>query len=159
MADALLADVFDTDCVVSTNPLVFDDTCAFVKGARAILQRILWRWCQLLGFVSYAPDLGIATPLLDIDGATFSREDLSGLKGQLTKQAMAEDFVTDAVVILTLSDAGRLSVSAIITLTDGGQYPLEVEAIGAINPLGNLNFTGAQLDAIAAALRARIGAQ
>lgn len=158
MADALLADVFDSDCVVSTNPLVFDDTCAFVKGPAAILRRILWRWCQSLGFVSYAPDLGLATPLLDIDGATFSREDLSGLKGQLTKQAMAEDFVTDAVVILTLTDAGLFTVSAVITMTDGGRYPLEVEAIGAINQLGNLNLTGAQLEAIAAALRAVIGA-
>lgn len=158
MADNLLKDVLDMDIIVSTNPLEFDLTAAFVTGPRAILQRILRRWCQLLGFVSYAPDLGIPTPLLDIEGATFSRQDLAGLRAQLTKQAKAEDFVTQAVVTVAVDDAGLLSVSGVITMTDGGNYPLEVEAIGALNPLGNLNFTPAQLAGIVAALRARIGA-
>ena len=157
MTDQLLANVVDMDCVRSTNPLAFGLTSAFVTGARAILQRILARWCQLLGFVPHAPDLGLTTPLLDIAGATFSRADLAGLRGQLTKQARAEDFVTDAAVALSLTDAGLLSVVAIITLMDGGNYPLEVQAIDAINQLGQIKATQAQIDANVAFLRAHIG--
>lgn len=158
MADAQLADVLDMNCIVSTNPLTFDLTAAFVSGARAILQRIVWRWCQLLGFVTYAPELGIPTPLLDIDGATFSRQDLAGLRAQLTKQAKAEDFVTQAAVLVAVDDAGLLTITAVITLTDGGNYPLEVTAIGAINQLGGTNFTSAQLAAQASAIKLSFGA-
>lgn len=157
MADQLLAAVVDMDCVKTTNPLAFGLTSAFVTGPRAILQRILWRWCQPLGFVPYDEGLGIPTPLLDIDGATFSRTDLAGLRAQLTKQAKEEAFVTNAVVSVRLSDAGDLTVSAAITLTDGGTYPLEVQAIDAINQLGQIKATQAQIDANVAFLRAHIG--
>lgn len=158
MADNLLKDVLDMDTIVSTDPLTFDLTCAFVTGARAILQRILWRWCQLLGFVSYAPDLGIPTPLLDIEGATFSRQDLAGLRAQLTKQAKAEDFVTQAAVLVSVDEQGLLTVTAIITMTDGGNYPLEVQALGAVNQLSGFKLTPQQLAANVAALKAVIGA-
>ncbi len=158
MADQLLSSVVDMDCIRSTNPLAFGLTSAFVTGARAILQRILWRWCQLLGFAQYAPDLGVPTPLLDIDGATFSRADLVGLRATLTKQARAEDFVTDAVVSVALSAAGTLTVLGRITLTDGGTYPLEVQAGAVINQLSGTQLTQAQLDANIAAISVIIGA-
>lgn len=158
MADNRLQDVLDMDCIVSTNPLTFDLTAAFVGGARAILQRIVWRWCQLLGFVTYAPELGIPTPLLDIDGATFSRQDLAGLRAQLTKQAKAEDFVTQAVVLVSVDAAGLLTVNAVITLTDAGNYSLEVQALGAINQLSGFKLTPQQLAANVAALKAVFGA-
>ncbi len=157
MADERLEDVLDMDSIVSTNPLTFDLTAAFVGGARAILQRIVWRWNQLLGFVTYAPDLGIPTPLIDIDGATFSRQDLAGLRAQLTKQAKAEDFVTQASVTVTLDAAGLLTVRAIITMTDAGNYPLEVKALGAINQLNGFRLTPEQLAANVAALKVDFG--
>ncbi len=158
MADQRLADVLDMDCVVSENPLVFGLTSAFVRGPRAILQRILWRWCQLVGFAQYAPDLGVPVPLLDIDGATFSRADLAGLRATLTKQARDEDFVTDASVAVSLSDAGALTVRAAITMTDAGVYPLEVLAIDAINQLSGFALTPQQIAANVAAYRAIFGA-
>lgn len=158
MADQLLANVVDMDCIRSTNPLAFGLTSAFATGPAAILRRILWRWCQLLGFVTYAPDLGLPTPLLDIDGATFSRADLAGLRGQLAKQARAEDFVTDASISVSLSDAGALRIVAVISMTDGGNYPLEVQAIDAINQLSGFKLTRAQIEANVNALRASFGA-
>lgn len=158
MADQLLSSVVDMNCIVSTNPLAFGLTSAFVQGPRAILQRILWRWCQLVGFAQYAPDLGVPVPLLDIDGATFSRADLAGLRSTLTKQARAEDFVTDASVSVSLTDAGALTVRAVITLTDEGAYPLEVLAIDAINQLSGFALTPAQIAANVAGYRAVFGA-
>lgn len=158
MADERLENVVDMDCIVSTNPLTFDLTSAFVQGPRAILHRIVARWNQLLGFVSYAPDMGIPTPLIDIDGATFSRADLAGLRAQLTKQAKEEDFVTQAAVVTTLSEQGLLTVNAVITMTDGGNYPLEVQAVGAVNQLGGTRLSAEQIADAVAFFRVTFGA-
>lgn len=159
MADALLSAVCDMDSIVSQNPLTFGLTSAFVTGPRAILQRIVsMRWCQLLGYITYDETMGITTPLLDLDGSTWTRQDLQGLQGQLIKQAKEEDFVTGCSVALTLTDSGAFHVRAVVSMTDGGDYPLEVGLAGAINQLGGTNLSDAQIAANVAALAVVFGA-
>lgn len=116
---SLIANVRERDCLVSLNPLRFGRTRGvFVTGRRAILQRILYRWCSYRGSRRHAPNLGILTPLLDLPGTTFTPTDLMGLQAQLEREARAEDFVASASVPLTLSDAGLLRVPGAITLID-----------------------------------------
>ena len=68
----------------------------------------------------------------------------------LARQALQEDFVTGAVINATLSEAGSLSISARITLTDGLTYALEVGPAGAINQLGGTQRTTAEIQALIA---------
>ena len=158
MTDKLLADVCDMDTVVSTTPLAFGLTSAFVKGPRAILQRILsMRWCQLLGYITYDETMGITTPIQDLDGTTWAREDLQGLRGALIKQAMEEDFVTGCTVALTLTDSGLFTIRAVVSMTDGGDYSLEVGPAGAVNQLGGTNYTDADIASQVAALAVVFG--
>ena len=125
----LIADVRERDCLVSLNPLRFGRTRAvFVQGRRAILQRVLYRWCTYLGSRRHDPTLGTLLPLQDLGGYTFSPQDLAGLRQQLERQARAENFVSAASVPLTLSGAGVLLVTGSIDLTDDtGSVTLPLE--------------------------------
>jgi hypothetical protein len=126
-----LAAVRDPDCIASFVPLRFDYSNRTVTGPDAVLRRVLYRWCSLRGTVRHAEDLGLITPLFDIEGATFSLAGLDGLKAALVREALAVDFVIGAGVTLTLTGSGKLVVSAAITLVDGRTYPLEVVASAA----------------------------
>jgi hypothetical protein len=125
----LIANVRERDCLVSLNPLKFGRTRqVYVTGRRAILQRILYRWCTYRGSRRHAPDLGILTPLIDIGGYTFAPADLVGLRSQLEKQARAENFVSGASVPLSFSEAGVLLVQGSIDLIDDtGKVNLPLE--------------------------------
>jgi hypothetical protein len=140
---SLLADVRDMDCLLSLNPLRLGLGASVVIGADAILRRVLYRWCSLLGTVRHAPDLGLSIPLLDIGGATFSPADLAGLRSQLEKQARDEDFVTAATVDARLDPDGALFVAGAIRLTDGRTYPLALSTADARPVLLKLGDTSA----------------
>lgn len=124
-----IAEVRDIDCLKSLNPIRFDmGASSFVTGTDALLRRILYRWCALLGSVRHARDLGVPRPLLDLPGATFSPADLAGLRASLEKQARDEAFVSGASVTVTLADSGNLNVAAKIRFEDGRVEPLELLA-------------------------------
>lgn len=133
-----LADVRDIDCVASLAPLMFDLSAREVTGVAAVLRRILYRWCSRRGAIRHAPGIGMETPLTDLEAAALSDQDLEGYRAALEREAMEEDFVSDAQVALTLV-GGRLFVSGRITLVDGRTYPLEVlasEANAALLAIG-----------------------
>ena len=121
----LLAQVQDTDCIVSLRPLVLGRRPgAYVTGARAVLQRVLYRWlCPAVPWRDYDPTWGCG--LLSLLGATLSPRQLLGLRQQLEGQAKLGDFVADAKAPLSLVDTA-LSVVGSIKLVDGRSYPLEV---------------------------------
>jgi len=131
---SLLQDVVDIDNVASFNPLVFDYGTTLVRGADAILRRVLYLWNTLLGTLRHAPGLGMTTPLLDIEGATFSPQDLSGLRATMIAQAKEVAFVDDGKVSVVLLAGGSLMISSSITLTDNKAYALEL-SISAARPV------------------------
>lgn len=147
---SLVADVLDMERVISFNPLTFDLTSAFVAGWQAIARRILYRWCTRVGSDLSDPNYGVTIPLTSLRGVTLAPQDIRGIKADLARQALQEDFVTGAVINATLSEAGLLSVTARITLTDGLTYTLEVGPAGAINQLGGTQRTDAQIQALIA---------
>lgn len=129
---ALIADVVDQNMLVSEAPLAFDLGSTLVRGPRAILLRVLYLWCTLLGTLRHAPGLGLLTPLLDLDGSTFSPQQLQGLQSALEAQALEVDFVAGcAVSFAPLGASGTLIVSALIALTDNKAYALEVSVSAA----------------------------
>jgi len=147
---SLVADVLDMERVLTFNPLTFDMTSAFVAGYQAVLRRILYRWCTRVGSDLSDPNYGVTIPLTSMRGVTLAPQDLRGIKADLARQALQEDFVTGAVINATLSEAGLLSISARITLTDGLTYALEVGPAGAINQLGGTQRTTAEIQALIA---------
>lgn len=128
---SLLQDVVDTDCVVSFAPLAFDMTPNLVRGPDAILRRVLYLWCTMLGTLLHAPGLGMTTPILDLDGSTFSPFELQGLRATLIAQAKEVAFVDECSVTLTFLPSGMLIVAALITLSDNKTYALELSITDA----------------------------
>ncbi len=128
---SLLQDVVDVDDVASFAPLTFDMGFNLVRGADAILRRVLYLWCTLLGTLLHAPGLGMTTPLLDLDGSTFSPFQLQGLRTTLAAQAKEVAFVDECSVTLTFLPSGMLIVSALITLSDNKAYALELSITDA----------------------------
>lgn len=123
----LLAAVCDPDRFLSLVPLVPDlpSTERYVRGARAILQRILGAWI----------DDG---QLLELEGRTLDAVDIAALRTRFARLAEEEDFVRSATVRLTL-EGDLLTIAARIDLEDGKTYALEVttgEAAAAIAALG-----------------------
>lgn len=145
-----VADVLDMERVLSFNPLAFDLTSAFVAGWQAVCRRILYRWCTRVGSDLSDPNYGVTIPITSLRGVTLAPQDLRGIRADLARQALQEDFVTGAVVNATLSPAGLLSISARITLTDGLTYALEVGPEGAINQLGGTQRTSSEIQALIA---------
>jgi hypothetical protein len=123
-----LADVEDIDLIKSFSPLAFDLSARRVKGSAAILRRILYRWCIPAGFLDFDRSVGLAVPLLDLEGYTFSTNDLAAKALAFQREAEGVDYVLNAPVEVTLTSAGRMDVSARVTLVDGKTYPLEVLA-------------------------------
>ena len=138
---ALIADVVDQNMLVSEAPLVFDLGSNLVRGPRAILLRVLYLWCTLLGTLRHAPGLGMSTPIPDLPGSTFSPQQLQGLQSALEALALEVDFVAGCSVSLTLSAGGTLLVSSTVTLTDNKAYALEVSASAARLVLLNIGAT------------------
>lgn len=126
-----LADVKDMDCLISFNPLAFDLGSAYVTGADAILRRVLYRWCTLLGTMLHAPGLGMSRPLLDADGATFSPADLQGLRASLEAQAKDTPFVAECSAPVKLDANGSFTVRGKVVLTDNRAYALELSVTDA----------------------------
>jgi hypothetical protein len=145
-----VADVLDMERVLSLAPLAFDLTSAFVAGWQAVCRRILYRWCTRIGSNLSDPNYGVTIPITSLRGVTLAPQDLRGIRADLARQALQEDFVTGAVVNATLSPAGLLSISARITLTDGLTYALEVGPEGAINQLGGTQRTPSEIQALIA---------
>lgn len=139
---ALISDVVDQNMLVSEAPLTFDLGSNLVRGARAILFRVLYLWCTLLGTLRHAPGLGMSTPLLDLDGSTFSPQQLQGLQSALESQALEVDFVAGCTVTLSpVGTSGTLIVAATVTLTDNKAYALEVSISAARLVLLNIGAT------------------
>lgn len=125
---SILADVRDVDCIVSFTPLAFDLTTREVRGAAAVLRRVLYRWCTRKRALRYDAGVGLVRPLLDLDGASFDQAGLDGLRAALEREAADEDFVASARVPVRLVGSGALLVPGEIALVDGHTYPLEVFA-------------------------------
>jgi hypothetical protein len=123
-----LAEVEDIDLIKSFSPLAFDLSARRVKGPAAILRRILYRWCIPAGFLDFDRSVGLVVPLLDLEGYTFSTNDLAAKALAFQREAEGVDYVLNAPVEVTLTSAGRMDVSARVTLIDGKTYPLEVLA-------------------------------
>lgn len=133
-----LADVRDLDCVVSFDPLVFDLTANEVTGAAAILRRILYRWITKRGTLPFDASVGIFTPITSLEATTWGPTDLAGYGASLEREAKEVDFVNDAVVAVSPTAGGKLSISGAITLVDGMTYPLEVTSDGAAFALNSI---------------------
>ncbi len=132
-----LAQVVDTDCVVSQSPLVIGRRPGvYVRGAQAILRRILYAWCVPAGSVPY--DLNFGCGLLGYDGTTLSPGQVLGLRRRLETAAVAEDYVLSAQALVTFAN-NILTVRGNVVLVDGRAYPLEVSignAAAALDALG-----------------------
>lgn len=130
MTTLALADVCDIDCVVSWSPLVLDmpATDRYARGGDAILRRILYQWVRVGG-------------LLELPGRTLDRGELALLRSKFAGLAEAEDYVSSAVVVLTLDETTTvMAIAGAIKLVDGRTYPLEVstaDADAAITALGS----------------------
>lgn len=124
-----LADVRDLDSVKSFSPLVLGMSAREVRGPAAVLRRILYRWCTRKGALRYAPSVGLDVPILDLDAATWSTDELDGYATALVREAKDEDFVSsDTSVTLRLGEGGVLIMRGAIKLVDGKTYALEVAA-------------------------------
>lgn len=122
-----LAQVCDPDRVVSFNPLVVDfpSTERYVRGAAAILRRVLGAWI----------DEG---RLLELEGATIDDFQRVALRATYTRLAEAEDFVRSAVVSIALA-ADEITIRSKLVLEDGKTYSLEVttgDAAAALASIG-----------------------
>jgi len=139
---ALISDVVDQNMLVSEAPLVFDLGSTLVRGPRAILLRVLYLWCTLLGTLRHAPGLGMTTPIPDLPGSTFSPQQLQGLQSALEAQALEVDFVAGcSVAISPVGASGTAIIAATVTLTDNKAYALEVSVSAARLVLLNLGAT------------------
>lgn len=123
---SLLQDVCDLDNVASFNPLAFDLGSRVVRGADAIIRRVLYLWCTPLLVLRHAPGLGVSVPILDLPGMTFAPLELQGLRQSYEAQAKGVAFVDDCSVTLTFIRSGSLLFSSSIELTDNKAYSLEL---------------------------------
>ncbi len=117
MTTLALSEVCDPDCIASTNPLELDrpSTERYVRGADAILRRILYAW--------------IRGGLLTLEGSSLSRADIVLLRGHFEALAEAEDYVLGVDLVLDLDDAsGVLTISAAVQFVTGRTYEFEVTA-------------------------------
>lgn len=136
-----LDQVRDVDCVLSFQPLRLGLSARTVDSAAAVLRRILYRWCTPRGFLPWDLGVGLATPVQGLVGAVLSPVDVLGLRQALRREAMAENFVYDADVSVTLATGGGLTIRAAVTLVDGIAYPLEVDITGAAAALSKIGAT------------------
>ncbi len=116
-----LDDVTDLDCVLSTDPLTLDlpETERYVTGHQAIAQRVLGGW---------AADAN----LLELEGS-WDPTEIAILRSLLASIAEAEDYVRSIDVVVTLVDAGTLTIEAAIVFVDGTTYTFEVTAAEAVS--------------------------
>lgn len=123
---SLLQDVVDLNNVASFNPLTFDYGTTFLRGADAILRRVLYLWCTPLGRLRHAPGLGVSVPIPDLPGWTFSPFELQGLRQNYEAQAKEVAFVDEARVLIAYTQPGAARIASAITLTDNKAYALEL---------------------------------
>lgn len=128
---SLLQDVCDVNNVASFNPLAFDMGSTVVRGADAILRRVLYLWCTPLGALRHAPGLGVSVPIPNLPGMTFSPLELQALRQSYIAQAKEVAFVDDCSMTLTFLPSGMLVIAATITLTDNKAYALELSVTDA----------------------------
>ncbi len=128
MTTLRLDEVCDDDCVVSFNPLRFDMPVPHREavGAAAILRRVLYRWCTLLGSIRADRSIGVTTPLPDLEGARPDDLQILILQGELEAQARAEDYVLGALADLTWDGVSKFTAKGRIQLVDGRTYALEL---------------------------------
>jgi hypothetical protein len=132
-----LAQVQDTDCILSFSPLVFGRRPGIYRvGAQAILARCLYAAMIPRGGIVYDPTFGCGILLLQ--GAALDGRALTGLSNAVTNAWAAEDFVSSASCVFTLVTGVLANKGARILLSNGGSYPLEV----------SLSSAGPALDAL-----------
>lgn len=121
-----LADVVDLDCLISARPIVLGlpSTERYVRGARAIAQRVLATWVREVG-------------LLDLEGKSPDDAEAVILRGALEGLAEDEDHVLGADVAITAPD-GDLSITCKLRFQDGS-YTFSVSTADA----AGLNFEAA----------------
>ena len=131
-----LAQVQDTDCILSQSPLVLRRRPGIYRyGAQAILARCLYVALLPRGILLYDRNAGCGVSMLQ--GATLSQRQLRGLQGLIEGSWAAEDYVQSASCPVDLT-SGTLALAGAVTLVDGLTYSLEL----------SLSSAGAALDAL-----------
>ncbi len=126
-----LQEVVDLNNVASFAPLAFDFGTTLVRGADAILRRILYLWCTPIGTLRHAPGLGVSAPIVNLPGMTFSPLGLQGLESSYAGQAKLVAFVDECSVSFTFLPSGNLLIASSVTLTDNKAYALELSVSAA----------------------------